>query len=127
VNKPGIEKDSGPSATLGMTQLESTCDVSRMRSPRATRGDELFGLILPSFACYEYVMDNHAPHSFDPPAELLTHRANICHAKSSFDGTKLPVVVGEPKTTIMVWLSFFHRIPTTENRAIRQRVNSKKR
>src|SRR5580704_7174278 len=73
------------------------------------RGDELFDLILASFACYEYVMDNHAPHSLSHRAEFLAHRATACRAKSSFDGTNPPVVVGLLQTTSNGMNLAFHR------------------
>ncbi len=66
------------------------------QTPRR-QGDELFGLTLARFACYAYDMDktHHGPHSLNPPADLLDHRATGFRAESFFDGTKLPKVVGD--------------------------------
>ena len=90
-------------------------------------GDELFSLILASVPCYEYEMDNHDPHPLSHRAESLAHPAAACRAKSSFDGTKLPVVVGEARTTSNGMNLTCRRFPTTQNRAIGQRMDSKKR
>jgi hypothetical protein len=96
-------------------------------SSRWLGGDELFSLILTTFSCYEYVMDNHAPHSSAiARISLPVGRPGVVQ-KTSFDGTKLPIVVSLFQTTSNGMNLTFQLISTTQNRAIGQRMDPKKR
>ncbi|MFZ2062486.1 MAG: hypothetical protein WAU82_15855 [Candidatus Binatus sp.] len=79
-------------------------------------GDELFSLNPPEYTCYQYGMDD--PSSCLTLAQLAPDiRPTRPSAKTIFDGTKLPVVVGRPKTTSHGMKSLFRSHLICQNHA----------
>jgi hypothetical protein len=72
-------------------------------------------------------MDNHAPHSLTLAQRTSAIRQPPVTQNHLFDGTKLPVVVALFQTTSNGMNLLFQLISTTQNPAVEQRMDSKKR
>jgi hypothetical protein len=85
-------------------------------------GDELLSLPAADFPCYDIYMDHHndlfpSPEGRGDRGEV-PRAASMIKQKTTFDGTKLPIVDSHPETTTHGMKLLFCLNSTIANRAI---------